>query len=1008
MFHRARIRRLALAAATLLLVLPTRVFAQTGTITGTVTDAATKQPIAEARVVLPGTAFETQTSQTGEFRFTNVRSGPITIGAFRLGFKAVSDTIRVIAGQTVTVNLRMNASLVNLSEVVVTGTAGNQERKAQAALVSSVTAADVIKDAPITSVANLLQSRVPGVALSAQSGTAGTATTIRIRGASSINLSNQPLLFIDGVRIVEGTIASGQSGQVYDRMNDLSPDDIESIEVVKGPAAATLYGADASAGVIQVITKKGRPGSNSFSQSVRIETGTEDRNYTPPDNYGICTAALVATTSTNPLCRGQAIGALIHDNPLLRVGAFRTGTDLTFAWNARGGGQNYGYNLSFGSQNTKGVFANNQYDRYNVRTNFNYVPNSKLTIDAGVGLTQSKTQLPDNDNNIFGWLGGALLGNPLTRTDAAGPANDGWYGFNRHYNAINSIDHTLLTHRVTSNITANYLPLPWFSNRFTLGLDYAQDEQKTFYPKNDSTWYGGARDGGDNFPTSRGAERYTFDYLGNIRKEFGTQYEANLSFGLQVISTRNNFLGAEGLGYVTNANSSISSAATTSATGGFTEQRQFGYLTQLQLGMDNRRFLQLGVRIDKNSSFGTTAPAFVLPKVGFSWAISEEKFFERYTKYVNTFRARAAYGTTGRSPNPGDALTVLSAAPYNIAGVTNAGAIPGNPGNPNLKPEKGTEFEAGLDAGFFDNRVSAELTYFVKKTNDLIIARPIPPSLGFSSAQPNPLTNIGNVENRGIELAVNINAIRRRNVQWDVRAGINTLHNELTSLGGLSPFPLGGAGRALVGQQLGVFVSKRIQKIDVAAGTVTVADTLTPMGNLFPTIEWNLTNTVTLFKNLRLSALLDSKRDFLVQNFTAYFRETQLVRSQDRVDVNKLSAYERLRRYGDLTPGHPAFVTVSGKSESVSNVIDAYLERGDFTRLREVSATYTLPTAWVKGLGQMVQGVSITLAMQNVKLWTNYSGPDPEVNSQSNAFSRQDFLTLPNPKKTILRANFTF
>jgi TonB-linked SusC/RagA family outer membrane protein len=1006
MFNRASIRRLALAATVLVLALPTRVFAQTGTITGTVTDVATKQPIAEARVVLPGTAFETQTSKSGEFRFTNVRPGPITIGAFRLGFKAVSDTVRVVAGQTVTVNLKMNASLVNLSEVVVTGTAGNQERKAQAALVASVSAADVIKDAPITSVANLLQSRVPGVALSSQSGTAGTATTIRIRGASSINLSNQPLIFIDGVRINEGTVASGQSGQVYDRMNDINPDEIESIEVVKGPAAATLYGADASAGVIQIITKKGRPGSNSFQQSVRIESGTEDRNYTPPDNYALCSASSVATTSTNPLCRGQAVGTLVHDNPLMRVGAFRTGTDLTLGWSARGGGQNYGYNLTYGSQNTKGVFGNNQYDRYNVRTNFNYVPNSKLTIDAGVGLTQSKTQLPDNDNNIFGWLGGALLGNPLTRNDIPGVAsNDGWYGFNRHYNAINSIDHTLLTHRVTTNITANYLPLPWFSNRFTLGMDFASDEQKTFYPKNDSTWYGGARDGGDNFVTNRGAERYTFDYLGNVRKEFGTQYEANLSFGLQVISTRNQFLGAEGLGYVTNANSSVTSAATTSATGGFTEQRQFGYLTQLQLGMDNKRFLQLGVRIDKNSSFGTTAPAFVLPKIGFSWAISEEKFFERYTKYVNTFRARAAYGTTGRSPNPGDALTTLNTAPYNLTGTTSAGAVPGNPGNANLKPEKGTEFEAGLDAGFFDNRVSAELTYFVKKTNDLIIARPIPPSLGFAT---NPLANIGNVENRGIELALNINAIRRRNVQWDVRAGINTLHNELTSLGGLSPFPLGGAGRALVGQQLGVFVSKKIQSIDVAAGTVTVADTLTPMGNLFPTLEWNLTNTVTLFKNLRLSALLDSKRDFLVQNFTAYFRETQLVRSQDRVDVTKLSAYERLRRYGDLTPGHRAFVTKSGASESVSNVIDAFLEQGDFTRLREVSATYTLPTAWVKGLGQMVQGVSITFAMQNVKLWTNYTGADPEVNAQAGAFSRQDFLTLPNPKKTILRANFTF
>lgn len=1006
MLHRASFRRWTLAVG-LLLMLPSKaLLAQTGTITGKVTDIATKQPLADARVVIPGTSFETVTDRAGEFRFANVRTGVITVGAFRLGYKAVSDTIRVAAGQTVNATLRMAATLVNLTEVVVTGTAGNQERKAQAALVASVNAADIIKDAPVSNVANLLQSRVPGVSLSTQSGTAGSSTTIRIRGASSVNLSNQPLIFVDGIRITEGFIGAGQAGQTFDRMNDINPEDIESIEVVKGPAAATLYGADASAGVIQIITKKGHAGlNNRFTQNVRIETGTEDRNYTPPDNYALCSAASVAPTSTNPLCRGQAVGTLIHDNPLLRVGAFRTGTDQLVSWSARGGGQNYGYNLSYGSDKTLGVLPNNGFDRYNVHTNFNYIPNSQLTIDAGLGLSQTKATLPDNDNNIYGWLGGALLGNPLTRTDATGPSNDGWYGFNRHYNAIKSIEHSLLTHRVITNITANYLPMPWFSNRFTLGMDYLQDEQRNFYPLNDSTWYGGALNTGSNASFLRTAERYTFDYLGNIRKQFGTAWETNLSFGLQVISTRNNFLSATGIGFVTNANNSVGAGATLSGGGGFTEQRQYGYLSQLQIGYDNKRFIQLGVRIDKNSSFGSTAPAFVLPKLGASWSISDEKFFDRMAKYVNTLRLRAAWGTTGRSPNPGSALTTLVAQPYNITGTTTAGAIPGNPGNATLKPERGVEYEVGLDAGFFNNRVSAELTYFNKKTNDLILAQPIPPSLGFNS---NPLANIGSVLNSGVELALNISAVRMRDVQWDIRAGVNTLHNELTSLGGIAPFPLGGVGRTLVGQQLGVFVSKKIQSIDVATKKVIVSDTLTPMGNLYPTLEWNISNTVTLFRNLRLVALFDAKRDFLVQNFTAYFRETQLVRSGLRIDTTALSAYERLRRFGNLTPGQPAFVTVSGKTETVSNVIDAYLEPGDFVRLRELSATYTLPESIVKGLRGAVQGASVTVAFQNVKLWTNYSGPDPEVNSQSNAFSRQDFLTLPNPKKTVLRVNLTF
>jgi TonB-linked SusC/RagA family outer membrane protein len=1008
MFHRAIPVRLALVTTALLLAAPVRAIqAQAGTISGKVTDAATKQPIADVRVVISGTAFETQSNPSGEFRLTNVRPGLVRISAFRIGYKSAQDTIRVSAGATATLNLQMAQSVINLSEVVVTGTAGNQERKAQAALVASVSASDVIKDAAITNVAAMLQSRVPGVALTSQSGTKGTATSIRIRGASSINLSNQPLVFVDGVRINEGFIASGQSGQTFDRFNDLNPEEIESIEVVKGPAAATLYGADASAGVIQIITKKGKAGSGTFQQQLRLETGEQElTRYTPPDNYGLCTAALVASTSTNPLCRGKTVGTLVNDNPLQRVGAFQKGGQKVFNWSARGGGQNYGYSLSYGSDNSFGVLPNNTFNRYNVRTNANYVANSKLNFDIGLGMLQTDVDLPDNDNNIYGWLGGGLLGSPLTRNDSPTGqlTQDGWYS-NRHYNAINSIQRNLLSKRVTTSITANYAPTDWFTNRFTGGMDLANDAQRTFFPKNDSLWYGGLTDGGSHSATARTAERYTFDWLGNVKKRFGNDWETNTSFGLQVVSTRNQATAATGIGFVTNANNSISSAASTTGSSGFTEQRQYGYLGQIQIGNQNKRFVQVGVRVDRNSSFGSESPAFVLPKIGGSWAIGEEDFFQPLTRFVNTLRLRAAWGSTGRSPNPGDALTTLSAASYNITGATGAGAVLGNPGNADLKPERGTEFEAGLDAGFFNNRVSAELTYFNKKTQDLIIARPIPPSLGYGS---NPLANIGAVLNSGLELAMNVSAINMDNAKWDVRLGANTLHNELTSLGTVLPFALGGAGRTIVGQQLGVMVSKRIESIDVASKKVVVSDTLAPMGNLFPTLEWNITNTVTLFKNLRISALLDAKRDFLIQNNTAYFRETQLVRSNLRIDTTALSAYERLRRYGNPTPGQPLFITNKGNAATINDVIDAYLERGDFVRLRDVSVTYTVPASITRKLGNRFQGASVTYSMQNVKLWTDYSGADPEINSQTGAFSRQDFLTLPNPRTSILRLNLTF
>ncbi len=972
------------------------------------TDAATQQSIADVRVTVLGTTLVALTNATGDYRIANVAPGRAILAVFRLGYRASRDTVNLEAGQTLTHDVKLGASLVTLSELVVTGTAGNQERRAQSAQVASIAADQIVKDAPIKTIGELLQSRSPSVSVNSNSGVIGSAKTIRIRGASSINLSNQPLLFVDGVRINEGFLNGNVSGQAYDRMNDLSPDEIESIEVVKGPAAATLYGADASAGVIQIITKKGRPGANRFTQTLRVEGGSTDQNYDVPDNYGNCTAALVAATSKNPLCRGQAVGTLVSDNPLKRTGAFRTGQDFTVGWSARGGGQNYGYVLSLGREGATGTLPNSSLDRYNMRTNFNYLPNSRVTIDAGLGLTQNRTALPNLDNSVFGWIAGGMLGSPLTRTDSPDNSADGWFGFNRHKDALAAIDNQLLTYRVLPSLTVNYVPTSAFTNRLTVGADLAADRQAEFFPKNDSSRYTPALlNSGQNTQASRTAQRLSVDYLGNVRQTYGqrSQWEANLSFGMQVISTDNTTTNSQGVGFVTNANRSITSAATTSGGSFFTEQTQVGYLSQLQVGLNNRLFMQAAVRVDKNSAFGADAQAFVLPKFGVTWTLSEEPFFEPLTKLVNSLRVRASWGTTGRSPAPGAALTTLVSAPFNITGTTSAGANPGNPGNLDLRPERGTELEAGLDASFWRDRISAELTYYNKRTTDLIIAKPIPPSLGFNS---NPLANIGEVLNSGFELGLNVTAVELKNLSWTFRAGANTLRNELTDLGGVAPFSLSGRTRAMKGEQLGVYVSKRIKSIDDASGVVTVSDTLEPVGNLYPTFEWNLSNTVTLFRNLRITASVDAKRDFVVDNLRDWYTETLLIHSNRRLDPTVLSRHDRLRRYGNDAPGKPAFVTLKGVSATTSDVYEAFLQPGDFVRFRELSASYFLPKSWLSSIGNVAQNASVTFAMQNLKLWTKYEGPDPEVIAQNGNFDRQDFFSLPLPRRATLRFDFTF
>jgi TonB-linked SusC/RagA family outer membrane protein len=1000
-FARAELRR-ALLCAGLLSGYAGIAAAQEAVIQGTVTDVASGAVVPDARVTIDGTNLQSVTNISGQYRIAAVPVGTHTLSVRRIGFRSMSREVTVASGEAQTVDFGLTASVVLLEEVVVTGTAGEQRRRAQAATVSEINAADIKQVAPVADVSELLQSRTPGVSVTGASGSSGSSTQIRVRGASSISLSNEPLLYIDGVRVAAGAGAQWfTGGQSYDRLNDLDPADIESIELVKGPAAATLYGADASTGVIQVITKRGRPGAVRFSQNVDIEINQLSRNFTPRTNYGRCSAANVANNN-NLLCAGEAAGTLVSDNPLLREGAFRLGHTLGLGWTGRGGGSNYGYYTSLRNESEDGVLPNNGFERSSGRVNFNWIPAAKLTLDAGLGVTRSRTDLPDNDNNIFGWLGNAQLGSPLTLTVNRTGSN-GWFGTQRDVAAMELIENERQTHRTIGTITANWAPKSWFTHRFTAGLDWVREEDRRFLPRNARGSY--AVNVGQIQEARRGIERYTLDYLGNIVRDLSPSVVSNISFGFQIVQTREELVFGTGEGLVVNSNNVVTSAAIRSGGQDWNLQRNVGFLGQWQVGFNDRLYGQFGLRFDNASSFGTASDNWVLlPKVGVSWVASEEPFWN--VGPMNTLRLRAAWGTTGRIPGPGASLGTLNAQPSVENDAIAAGAVLQNPGNPGLKFERGVEIEGGFDAGFFDDRLGLEVTYFNKKSKDLILQQPLPSSLGYVQ---NPFVNIGGMVNRGFEIAVNAIPINSPSLTWDIRLGANTLHNEVTDMDTIPAF--GTLNRVEEGMQLGAWVTNRILSIDDATGVVTVTEDREFYGNVLPTFEGSLSTNLTLFKNLRIYGLIDTKRGHKVRNFTDFFRETQLVRSDNRLDTLKLSRHERLRRYGNPTPGQPAFITESGVAKTVNDVQEAYIQDGDFVRLRELSLSYTVPPTWARVL--RAQAATITLAGQNLALWTNYEGFDPEVvsNTQgtgSNAFNRDDFFTQPPVKRVVFRVNLTF
>ena len=1009
-----------LAALGLVLALPGNVRAQAGTVTGRVTDANTGAPVPSAQVFIVDTQLGTLTGADGNYRIPNVSAGSRLVRVITLGYRSETLTVDLAAGQTARVDFQLSVSAVALDEIIVTGTAGRQDRRAQASSVSSMSATALRDVAPISSVSNLLQARTTGVSISSASGTSGGGQRIRLRGSASINLSNEPLLIIDGVR-ADNRVQQiyGVGGQAGSRLNDINPDDIESIEIVKGPAAATLYGADASAGVIQIRTKRGQTGAD-FTQTISYEHAAIENVWTPPDNYASCTASQVADP-TRILCYNQTVGTIIHDNPLMRYDVFQNGYLNNLTWSGRGGGQGYGYYLSFSGEKEQGILPNNQYERYTGRVNFDFTPRENLKLEWSMGLGRINTNTPRNDNDIYGYLGGALLGNPATVGRTYPNGNDGWYGFNRQVRALSAVITTDDATRVTPVFTVTYTPYPWFRNRLNVGADLTRIEASQFFPKNDSTWYGSTDYNSGQIAQGRqNRDEVTVDYMGSVRRDFFTDLVADLAFGFQAISRRTDLTQATGIGLTTNAARSINAAARSTGGQQYTQEKEGGVFTQLDLAWRDRLYLQLGGRVDKNSAFGEEAKTFFNPKVGLSYVISEEDFYPEAMKNVfSTMRLRSVWGSTGRSPRSGASLTTYTSSPFAITStVVASGVVPRNPGNMELKPERGVEIEFGLDAGLFNERVGLEVTYYDKASKDLILARPLPPSMGFSE---NPWVNIGELKNTGWEVAVNGQVLKLDNFSWDARVNVTTNHNEVTDLGDVQPY--GTTTRVAKGYPAFGWWTQTVKSYDLAGSDSTkwkaiVSDTMEYLGPPNPTLEGNFNSTFTLFKSLRIYAQFDFMDNFILYNNTDQFRERQMgtgERYVRRFDKTFISSEERLARYGPFWSQTGAPCSATQPTATTCAVLNSavngkYFQDGSFMRFRELSVSYTLPSDIASKFA--AKSATITVGGRNLALWTSYEGADPEAlwggGGNPAEFARQDFLTLPQTRRWLARLNLTF
>lgn len=928
--------------------------ATAGSVTGRVTDARTEQPLASVQVYVQGTRIGALTDRSGRYLLENVPEGEVTIVAELIGYAPVRERVTIASAARAVLDLRLSERAINLDEIVVTGTVGGTQRRAIGNAVEKIDVAKVRELTPAISVDQLIGQRTAGLMVMPPAGQVGTGSPMQIRGVNSMSLTTDPIVYIDGIRMDnDPRRGTGQRGGArVSRLNDLNLDDIERIEVIKGPAAATLYGTEASNGVIQIITKRGRSGRPTFEIDVR--TGT-NWMWDPESRSGLRWARNAST--------GEITSFNVYQNEKQngRGPAFGYGLLQGYAANLRGGTDAVRYFVSGSYNNDVGIVDWNWDKRLALRGNLDVVLSDKLTLRSSNAFVQARTRL------IQGGINQDPFSNLMWATPATmNQAQRGW--FVAPPEEWGEVEDRADNDRTTSTFELNYRPFSWSTHRITAGIDRSEEKSWQLVPRQpegSSHFYGAAALGTKT--SGRDSRQFlTVDYSGSANYEL-RGLAMTSSVGLQYYRLNEASITATGQQFPAPPIVTVTGGAVRSGTENFEENSTLGMFVQQQVGWRNRVFLTGAIRGDDNSAFGADYDAAIYPKLSAAWVLHEEPFFN--LPAVQQLRLRAAWGAAGQQPGTFDAARLYDPS---IGFRDQPALLPAEFGNPQLKPERGEELEAGFDATLVGGRIELTYTGYLRNTKDAIVERPLAPSSGFAGDQ---VVNIGRVKGWGHEVAVLARVIQTPRFAWDLQTQFATMQNRIEALGGIDFIGAGGQGQHREGYSISDLFMYRVLSATIDAnGNVTEAicdggrgeDGLEPggaavpcseagkvwWGHTQPTWQLGLGTTVTLFNKLRLYARAEGSGNFWQVN------------TEIRAIHNLVNSEAMVKRNDPILFAYRAFE---------NDATGAY--KAGFLRLREVSAGYDLPMFLLGQLGAS-RGV-LTVGMRNLMmLWTEANGWD--------------------------------
>jgi len=1016
-----------LAGAALLLlagVLPRPAAAQDAyTLRGTVLDAGTQRPLADVSVTLRGTQARTTTGASGEYALVaRVSPGAYTLAFAQLGRGVATRAVVLGAERVVQVpSVTLTESALQLEGIVATGTGAPVERREVGNIVATVNGDEVNRAPGATAVDQALQGKITGAVVTQNNGQPGGGVSIRLRGTNSILGNAEPLIVIDGVIVNNtsdalvglGANATRGNSALSNRLSDIPPGDIERVEVLKGAAAAALYGSRANSGVIQIFTRRGRSGAPQVSFHSELSATSTNRrlplNMVPIANRADSLAAGGAIKV------GQALQRFDYQDELFRTGR-GTVNDLSI-----GGGTDAGtqYYISGNWTSNQGIFRGTDYNRAGIRARVNQRVSPLLEVGANLSYLRAKTDFVPEGEQTQGVLTSVLF--TPTYFNPAYDANAGRFPYSPVIgtNPLDVLENWVASaevNRFLGSVNATLTPIRDLSVSYLFGLDQGQEQDVYLQPP---------------YSTSAGFTGLIQNPIRDVRKfnsDLTATYEAGLRPQLRLASTGGMRFTSDRVNTVRAAASDlppggteIVSGAVQTASQGISELRTLGWFLQERLSLRDRLFLTAGLNREASSAFGRDARWQTFRRLGLSYSVSDEPFFHdsRLGSVFSTLRLRAAWGETGGQPPSEYASqnTYINVAFSGRPGLRPNLVAP----NPSLKPEWERELEAGFEAGFLRDRASLEFTYYDKLTSDLVLSVPLALTTGFASQ----LQNIGELSNKGVEITLSTVNVQRSRFGWTSRLGYAANRNRIQKLNASSDTLVFDYLNAVIeGQPIGVFFGAYYPRD--ANGNIILAGprnaagfwVATPdgkrvpsrargfnpakndssivlrrvLGDPNPDFTASFQNTFTFGRMVELSVLLDGRFGNDVANFTR--RSGDFFGSSANVGIESL---------GDTAAG-----TFSRNADR-NLLYEEFIEDGSFVKLREVALQFRFEQPWVHRFTGS-HTATLRVAGRNLHTWTDYTGMDPEVNlfAASTVSRGVDFATTPIPRTFSVGLGFDF